>query len=144
MRFLLPAKSQYACLAMLELAIRRHEDRPVAVREIAVKHNIPQPFLVQILQQLKQSGFISSTRGSQGGYRLMVDPDVITLLDICEATGCGEADPSGEAQQASTESKALDAAWSAAGKAFRDVLGNVRLDDLAHECIDSDTTMFYI
>ncbi len=69
----IPAKLHYAALAMLELASTEERPQPLALREITQRHGIPQPFLVQILQQLKSAGLVTSTRGSQGGYRLLVD-----------------------------------------------------------------------
>ena len=47
------AKTEYACLAMLELAARYGQGEPAPIREIADEHGIPSRFLVQILLQLK-------------------------------------------------------------------------------------------
>ncbi|QDV67451.1 HTH-type transcriptional regulator CymR [Rosistilla carotiformis] len=138
------AKAHYACLAMLELALRQDEDRPVALREITARHSIPQPFLVQILQQLKQAGYVTSTRGSQGGYRLSVDAATISLLDICDAIGCGESETTLDNADTTPEAQVLDSTWRAASKAFRDVLSAIRLEDLANDCARSEGAMFYI
>ena len=64
------AKTEYACLAMLELALRDGSGEPVRLRDVAAAHRIPSPFLVQILLQLKSAGLVESTRGAAGGYRL--------------------------------------------------------------------------
>ena len=85
---MISARVHYACLAMLELAMRQDDPAPVAIREIADRHGVPAPFLVQILRTLRTAGWVQSIRGSQGGYRLSVDPSKITLLDIAEAVGC--------------------------------------------------------
>ena len=79
---LFSAKAEYACVAMLELAARHGEPRPVRLADVAEKHNIPQPFLVQILLQLKGAGLVLSTRGASGGYLLAKPPEDITLLDV--------------------------------------------------------------
>ena len=84
------ARVHYACVAMLELAIQNDEGSPVAIREITDRHGVPGPFLVQILRSLRALGWVQSIRGSQGGYRLSVDPATITLLDIAEAIGSQE------------------------------------------------------
>jgi DNA-binding IscR family transcriptional regulator len=47
------AKTEYACIAVLELALRHGSGQPVRIREIAETHGIPARFLVQILLQLK-------------------------------------------------------------------------------------------
>ena len=144
MSFAMSAKAHYACLAMLELTLRHDEERPVALREITARHGIPQPFLVQILQQLKLAGYVTSTRGSQGGYRLAVDAASLSLLDICDAIGCGDSDQTFETADTTPEGQVLDSTWRAASKAFRDVLSAIRLEDLAHDCSRADGAMFYI
>ena len=80
----LTAKTEYACLAMLELAQHFASDQPVQVRRIAERHGIPPTFLVQILQELKRAGMVSSTRGAAGGYRLAQPPEEITLADVID------------------------------------------------------------
>ena len=79
---LFSAKAEYACLAMLELAARYGDPRPVRLADIADKHGIPQRFLVQILLDLKRAGLVDSTRGAAGGYALARNPDEISLYDI--------------------------------------------------------------
>ncbi len=76
------AKAEYACLAVIALAQRRLENRPVPIREIAEAQGIPETFLTQILLKLKGAGLVLSTRGSAGGYRLARSPDDISLLDV--------------------------------------------------------------
>ncbi len=76
------AKAEYACLAVIALAQRRPENRPVPIREIAEAQGIPETFLTQILLKLKGAGLVLSTRGSAGGYRLARSPEEISLLDI--------------------------------------------------------------
>ena len=63
------AKTEYACIAVMELGNCYGDGDPVRVRDIAERHGIPSRFLVQILLQLKAAGFVASTRGASGGYR---------------------------------------------------------------------------
>jgi len=76
------AKTEYACLAVLELAAKYGAGEPVRVRAIADRQGIPSPFLVQILLQLKSAGVVESTRGSAGGYRLARDPATLSLGEV--------------------------------------------------------------
>lgn len=80
----LSAKAEYACLAMLELALHHASGEPVQVRRIAERHGIPAQFLVQIFQQLKRAGFVLSVRGAGGGYQLARDPQDISLAEILD------------------------------------------------------------
>jgi Rrf2 family protein len=80
----LTAKTEYACLAMVELARRQGEGKPVRLTDIVENHDIPQRFLVQILLQLKANGLVNTVRGAAGGYRLTKPADRITLAEIFE------------------------------------------------------------
>ena len=64
------AKTEYACIAMLELAAQYGSAEPVRIRRIAERHDVPPRFLVQILLQLKGAGLVASVRGAAGGYHL--------------------------------------------------------------------------
>tara|TARA_R110002049_G_scaffold2750_2_gene21700 strand:+ start:572827 stop:573252 length:426 start_codon:yes stop_codon:yes gene_type:complete len=137
------ARVHYACLALTELATHGADSAPVAVREMTLRHGIPGPFLVQILRTLRAAGWVESIRGSQGGYRITVDPSQLTLLDIAEAVGCQDA-----TCRAGTESTKADEIlqefWDDAAEASRRVLAQVRLIDLVERCRHGDATMFYI
>jgi Rrf2 family protein len=81
----LPAKVEYACMAVLELSVRYARNLPVQLGEIASAQNIPEKFLIQILQKLKAAHIVSSSRGSAGGYFLAKDPASITIADVVRA-----------------------------------------------------------
>ena len=79
---LFSAKAEYACVAMLELASRSADTKPVRLADMADRHGIPSRFLVQILLDLKRAGLVASTRGAAGGYTLGRSADEITLFDV--------------------------------------------------------------
>ena len=81
----LSAKTEYACIAVLDLALHHEQGDPVRIRSIADNHGIPSRFLVQILLQLKAAGIVSSIRGASGGYRLAKDPQDISLAEVMTA-----------------------------------------------------------
>jgi Rrf2 family protein len=97
----LSAKTEYACLAMLQLAQEHNSGEPVQIRRIADEHGIPSRFLVQILLQLKGASLVVSTRGASGGYRLARAPHKISLSEVIEVmegedrplTNAGKATP---------------------------------------------------
>ncbi len=138
-----PARVHYAALAMMELASAANLPQPLALRDITQRHGIPQPFLVQILQQLKTAGWVSSTRGSQGGYRITADASNLTLLDIADAVGSQESGCSAESIP-NGASRQLAKVWDKAGNAYREVLASVTIADLARSYETADSAMFYI
>ncbi|NLX75848.1 MAG: Rrf2 family transcriptional regulator [Clostridiaceae bacterium] len=78
----LSRKSEYALLALIDLA-RQHEKNEVSkIVEVAERNDIPKKYLEQIFLQLKGAGYVRSIRGAQGGYELAKKPDEITLAEI--------------------------------------------------------------
>ncbi len=54
-------------------------------KEIARTMDIPGQFLGKIAQQLARAGIIEIAQGARGGYRLLVPPEKLTMLDVVEA-----------------------------------------------------------
>ena len=77
----LSQKCQYALRAVFELA-KRGDHIPVSGQEIAEAQAIPPRFLLLILGQLRQGGFVASRRGVRGGYMLAAAPDELSVGDI--------------------------------------------------------------
>jgi Rrf2 family protein len=133
---LFSAKAEYACLAMLELAARHEDPRPVRLAEIADRHGIPQRFLVQILLQLKGGGLVASVRGAAGGYQLARPPETITLADILAVID--RNDPSGEPSTRTSSRKgeitnltaALRGVWEKIHRTRQEVLESTTLASL--------------
>jgi len=50
--------------------------------EIAKMQEIPQPFLKKIIQYLRVSGFISSSKGKKGGVTLSMPPESISPWQV--------------------------------------------------------------
>ncbi|MFA5782967.1 MAG: Rrf2 family transcriptional regulator [Bacteroidales bacterium] len=77
----LSRKSEYACLAMIDLSMNADKDY-VKINDIAQRWSIPKKFLEQILITLKTSGYVRSKKGSEGGYTLTKAPEQISLAEI--------------------------------------------------------------
>ena len=78
-------RGDYACRALLSLALHADEGAPTSVRDIAERTGLPQPYLEQILLALKGAGLVRSKRGVGGGYVLARAPEDISLSDIVSA-----------------------------------------------------------
>ena len=68
-------------LAMVRLA-REFGKGTLMINEIAESERIPKRFLESILLELKNSGYLGSRLGKNGGYFLMKNPRDINLLEI--------------------------------------------------------------
>jgi len=78
----LSVRSEYACLALIELARRYESGRLCTAGDIAQRQAIPRKFLEQILLTLKNARYVRSVRGKDGGYRLARPPAGITVAEI--------------------------------------------------------------
>jgi len=74
----------YAIQATIQLA-RAGGDAPTPCSRLAAEGEMPERFLLQILRNLVRHGILESTRGVDGGYRLVRNADSISLLEIIEA-----------------------------------------------------------
>ena len=77
------SKSRYAVVALAELA--GSGDRPMPVKELAERRDIPDQFLEQLFSTLRRAGLLTSHRGSKGGYTLARAPEDITVLEVVQA-----------------------------------------------------------
>ena len=78
-------RGDYASRALLSLALRADQERPTSVRDLADRTGLPQPYLEQILLNLKGVGLVRSKRGVGGGYVLARPAEDITLAEIVAA-----------------------------------------------------------
>lgn len=141
----LSAKTEYASLAMLELARRQHDEEPVRIREIADAHGVPSRFLVQILLQLKAAGLVTSTRGASGGYRLARDAALITLADIRDVFEAAvEASTAIGQSGLSRGGRVIFDAWQEVARCEREALEHHDLATLASRAEAEAETMYYI
>lgn len=76
-------KMKYALKALTVLADERAGDgRALRIEEIAQRSGTPKRFLEHILLEIRNGGFIASTRGRNGGYQLIKEPSAIPLSEL--------------------------------------------------------------
>jgi Rrf2 family transcriptional regulator, cysteine metabolism repressor len=138
----LSAKTEYACLAMLQLAEDYGSGEPVQIRRIADEHGIPSRFLVQILLQLKGASLVASTRGAAGGYRLARSPREISLADVIEVME-GDERPGTNACKTTPLVGVLLHHCRELDDALRDRLADTTLADLVEQAAQREP-MWYI
>lgn len=138
------AKTEYACIAMLELAATYGSGEPVRIRSIAEEHDIPPRFLVQILLQLKGAGLVNSTRGAAGGYHLLRPPGELTLGEVMAVIeGPNEATMTSSASPHSIAAKTLLNVWNEISAVERQMLQKITFTELLDRC-KREESMYYI
>lgn len=139
---MLSAKTEYACLALARLAAEWGAAQPLQGRRLAAEEGIPEGFLVQILQELKRLGLVTSTRGASGGYRLARPPEELSLGEALDLLAGPPTSPC-NATNPSPLGEAINAALSDAALAERERLRGVTLADLIANTT-SPAEMYYI
>ncbi len=79
----LSKRGEYALRSLINLGIAAKVGRSlVRVAELAKAEEIPVKFLEQIIQQLREAGYVESERGKHGGYRLAKPATQIAIGEI--------------------------------------------------------------
>lgn len=130
----LSCKSEYALLALLELATHYQTGEPLQIRQIAAQQNIPDRYLEQLLANLRRGGLVKSQRGAKGGYLLAREPWKITLLEVLGCVEGLDAQPrEDEANPKTVESTVVQEIWQEARQAANLVLQKYTLQDLCDQ-----------
>lgn len=79
----LTRKTDYALIVLVDMA--RNELPQVSARDLARRSGVPLRVLTNILNRLTHHGVVTSTRGTNGGYRLAKRPETISLADLMDA-----------------------------------------------------------
>lgn len=132
-------KLEYACRVLAQLGRHQGQGSLVHIDCLAQAESIPSNYLVQILNELRTKGLISSKRGKQGGYALAKTPEQITLLAIVEAVDS-------ESLKASYESvgesgSKVSETWDGVRLKLVDSLSEITLDSIIEK---NDSKMYYI
>jgi Rrf2 family transcriptional regulator, cysteine metabolism repressor len=139
---LFSAKTEYACVALLELALHHNDPTPLRLKAISDKHGISHRFLVQILLQLKSAGLVASTRGASGGYHLGRQPERITIADIVNVIDPPEPTRSENAE--TSLARAVHGVWALILAAQRKILETTTLADLVQRSQVEDDIVYQI
>jgi Rrf2 family cysteine metabolism transcriptional repressor len=145
------AKDEYACSAVLELALNYDHDAPVRVQDIADRHEIPMKFLFQIMQILKRVDVVRSRRGTEGGYVLARPPGQITVGDVIRAVSgpfvqLSCLDSGSLSDQCNRQTAChFKPVWGDLDRAIAGVLNGVTFEDLARRArANRDQVMYHI
>jgi Rrf2 family protein len=125
------AKGRYAIRIMIDLALS-DSDEYAKVNQIAKRQDISEKYLEQIISILKKAGFVKSSRGAQGGYRLAKDASAYTvgmILRLTEGNLCPVDNTVSDCGGCDT-CETLDV-WKQLNAAINQVVDGVTIADLA-------------
>ncbi|MBD2354495.1 Rrf2 family transcriptional regulator [Tolypothrix sp. FACHB-123] len=127
-------KSEYAILALIEMASHYQNGEPMQIRQIAAQQNIPDRYLEQLLATLRRGGIIKSQRGSKGGYFLAREPKKITVFEILECLeGLDVQTTQVDINPRTVDSGVIAEIWQEACQAANSVFEKYSLQDLCEK-----------
>jgi Rrf2 family transcriptional regulator, cysteine metabolism repressor len=125
-------KGEYALQAIFDLACQLSGE-PVRIADIARRQRIPQKFLELILAGLKQSGFVESRRGAEGGYLLARAADSLTIGEVLRAV---EAPPPSRGRPKRRVDTPFSDMWQQVDRAVSDIVDKTTFGDLVRDWAD--------
>jgi len=133
----LSSRGHYGLKAMLDLA-QNYGEKPVSLKSIALRQNLSEHYLEQLIAKLKKADLVKSVRGSKGGYILAREPSQLTVGDVFRAMEgpvapllcVSEENPVGcdEADYCITRS-----VWAKVRDGIVSVIDSITLEDLCQE-----------
>ncbi len=78
-------KGRYALRMLIDLATNSDQNY-IALKDVAERQNISKKYLEQIVPSLHKAGFVETTRGFLGGYRLAKKPEECIIGEILRIT----------------------------------------------------------
>lgn len=79
----LSKKCRYGLRALIDLSANSGNEY-VVLGSIAQRNGISPQYLEQVFASLRRAGIVKGIKGSQGGYRLNVEPKELTVSEILE------------------------------------------------------------
>lgn len=118
---------------MAELA--RCGERPVPIKELAERRQIPEQFLEQLFSTLRRARLLTSHRGMKGGYTLSRPADEITVLEVVQTLD-------GKVGEEAEEAGGI---WAEGVEALRKVFGQTTIAEVARrEMEEAGSGMYFI
>lgn len=143
-------KCRYGLRALIDLSVHSGNEYMV-LGNIAERNGISPQYLEQVFANLRRAGIVRGIKGSQGGYRLNVDPADLTVAEILEALDGSylieeeelPEDTHGQGISASIQNLVIDRL----NEQLDQVLKNITLDELRKNYLDHkeySQDMYYI
>lgn len=132
----LTTRGRYGLRALIDLAV--HEDEgAVSAQSIAIRQDISESYLEQLIRKMKNGGLVVSVRGAGGGYRLARPADQISVGDILgclEGTLAAVDCPVLEGNDCTAADECVSRfVWKKINDSISDAVNSIWLSDLVNE-----------
>jgi len=135
----LSTKGRYGVAAMYDLAMHYGEG-PISLKSVALRQEISEHYLEQLMGTLRKAGYVKSVRGAQGGYTLTKDPSQISVGDIIKVmegpiapVDCLLTDEISNAYCQRADACVTRGVWVKVRDSITGVLDSISLADLCEE-----------
>lgn len=136
-------RGRYGLKAMVDLAANSTENC-ITLKSIASRQGLSENYLEQLITPIKRAGFVKSTRGAQGGYKLSKDPTEISVGDILKVlegslypVDCiSNSELAVTCNQGSCYNCVTKPVWEKIYNTLNDVLESITLQDLVNDYND--------
>ena len=140
-------KGRYALRIMSDLAMHDNGEY-ISLKEVAGRQNITIKYLEQIIPLLSKAGYLKSSRGNNGGYRIARPAKEYTVGDILRVSegslapiACLDTEVN-ECERAS-ECVTLSM-WQGLYRVVNDYLDNITLEQLVDDYNSREINNYYI
>jgi Rrf2 family protein len=134
-------KGRYALRVMVDLALHDAGEF-IPLKNVSSRQEITVKYLEQIIPLLSKMGYLKSSRGKDGGYRLARHPKDYRVGDILRAVegdlspvACMEDDPNRCPRSGWCPTLPM---WEGLNKVINDYLDGITLDDLVEQAKNSE------
>lgn len=79
-----PKQVEYALMALADMQ-GGNPGQLFSVRELCDRHQVPFDVMSKTMQRLAKNSILRSVQGATGGYQVIKNLEVVTLLDVMEA-----------------------------------------------------------
>lgn len=137
----LSAGEEYGLRCLLQIGRRQRETGGgLSISEISHMEGLSAPNVAKLMRRLRLGGFVESSRGQSGGYRLSQSADMIVVGDVLAALGGRMFDPEFCEDHAGREGLcthsvdcSIRSLWTSVQSMIDQLLSRVTLDDLLGE-----------
>ena len=75
-------KGRYSLNVMIDLALHQEQNKYISLKDISDRQGISIKYLEKLVSVLNKAGYIQSSRGNNGGYKLAKEPKEYKVGEI--------------------------------------------------------------